>query len=75
MGRDIWGVDKINQMTQLTDMVYKYASSLFFCVVYEIQSGLYFGELTLFPGCGYEEFIPESWDYTLGNWMEAALQK
>jgi hypothetical protein len=26
-------------------------------------------------GGGFEEFIPESWDYTLGNWMEAALQK
>ena len=52
-------------MTQLTDMVYKYASSLFFCVVYEIQSGLYFGELTIFPGGGFEEFIPESWEYTL----------
>lgn len=42
---------------------------------YEIEGRPYFGELTLFPGCGYEEFIPESWDYTLGNWMEAALQK
>lgn len=36
---------------------------------YEIEGRPYFGELTLFPGCGYEEFIPESWDYTLGNWI------
>ena len=35
---------------------------------YEIEGRPYFGELTIFPG-GFEEFIPESWDYTLGKWI------
>lgn len=34
---------------------------------YEISGKLYFGELTFFPGSGYEEFEPEEWDYKLGN--------
>lgn len=37
---------------------------------YEIDSKLYFGELTFFPGSGYEEFTPESYDYLLGSWIE-----
>ena len=37
---------------------------------YEVEGKVYFGELTFFPGGGYEEFTPESWDYTLGNWIK-----
>lgn len=36
---------------------------------YEIGGRLYFGELTFFPGGGYEEFTPEEWDTTLGDWI------
>lgn len=37
---------------------------------YEIEGRPYFGELTIFPGGGFEEFIPESWDYTFCNWID-----
>lgn len=37
---------------------------------YETNGQLYFGELTFFPGSGYEEFTPESYDYLLGSWIE-----
>ncbi len=36
---------------------------------YEIGGRPYFGELTFFPGSGYEEFTPEEWDTTLGSWI------
>ena len=36
---------------------------------YEIQGNLYFGEMTFFPGSGYEIFDPFKWDYELGNWL------
>ena len=36
---------------------------------YEINGRIYFGELTFFPGSGIEEFTPETWDYTLGSWI------
>ncbi len=34
---------------------------------YNINGKIYFGELTFFPGSGYEEFTPESVDEELGN--------
>ena len=36
---------------------------------YEIQHKIYFGEFTFYPGSGWEEFKPESWDLKLGNWI------
>jgi oligosaccharide repeat unit polymerase len=37
---------------------------------YEVYGHLYFGELTFYPGSGYEEFNPESYDYLLGSWIK-----
>ncbi|MEG2232464.1 MAG: ATP-grasp fold amidoligase family protein [Bacilli bacterium] len=34
---------------------------------YEINNQLYFGELTFFPGSGYEKFSPENYDLILGD--------
>lgn len=36
---------------------------------YEVNNKIFFGELTFFPGGGFEEFTPVSWDYKLGEWM------
>lgn len=37
---------------------------------YEINGNLYFGEITFYPGSGYEEFTPEKYDKVLGSWIE-----
>ena len=37
---------------------------------YEIDGRLYFGEITLYPGNGTEEFDPDEWDYFMGTWLE-----
>lgn len=37
---------------------------------YEINGQLYFGELTFYPGGGFEEFTPEEWDYKLGDFIK-----
>ena len=37
---------------------------------YEVNNNLYFGELTFYPASGFEKFIPEEWDYTLGSWIK-----
>lgn len=37
---------------------------------YEVNQQIYFGELTFFPGSGFEEFTPEDWDYKLGSWLK-----
>lgn len=34
---------------------------------YEINGKLYFGELTFYPGGGFEEFTPENWDKKIGD--------
>ncbi|MDR0890975.1 MAG: hypothetical protein LBM05_02505 [Endomicrobium sp.] len=36
---------------------------------YEIDKQLFFGEITFYPGSGFEEFTPEEWDYKLGAWI------
>lgn len=43
--------------------------------LYEINARLYFGELTLYPGSGFEEFTPESYDYLLGSWIKLPNRK
>lgn len=37
---------------------------------YEINGKTYFGEMTFFPGSGFEEFTPEAWDKTIGEWIK-----
>lgn len=45
------------------------------CDFYEIEGKIYFGELTFYPGCGWEEFTPESADYELGSWIKLPKQR
>lgn len=40
---------------------------------YEINERLYFGELTFYPGSGFEEFKPEKWDEILGQMIELPI--
>ena len=37
---------------------------------YEVEGKVYFGEITFFPGSGWEEFTPSEWDKTLGEWIQ-----
>ena len=37
---------------------------------YEINGRVYFGEITLYPGSGLEEFHPVEWDDVLGSWID-----
>ncbi len=37
---------------------------------YDINGRIYFGEMTFFPASGLEGFIPEEWDYKLGEWIK-----
>ncbi len=60
---------KLNEMIQLAE---KCAKDIPFVRVdfYEIDGKLYFGELTFFPGSGFEEFYPEQWDLKLGEMIK-----
>ena len=37
---------------------------------YNINGTIYFGEITLYPGNGFEEFHPVEWDEILGSWID-----
>lgn len=37
---------------------------------YEVDDKVFFGEMTFYPGSGFEEFMPELWDYELGSWIK-----
>jgi hypothetical protein len=37
---------------------------------YEINGYLYFGEITFYPGSGFEKFEPDLWDKILGSWIK-----
>lgn len=40
---------------------------------YEINGKVYFGEITLHPGCGFEEFDPYEWDLKLGSLIDLTV--
>jgi hypothetical protein len=40
---------------------------------YVVNGQIRFGELTFYPGSGFEEFTPESYDYLLGSWIDLSL--
>lgn len=67
--RDIEKPVSYNIMLQLAE---KLSKDIHFVRVdfYEIQGKPYFGELTFYPGSGFEEFTPEEWDYKLGEMIK-----
>lgn len=42
---------------------------------YEVSGKIYFGELTFYPGSGFEEFEPFEWDKTLGSWIRLPIDE
>ena len=70
-GADEEPIECPKSFTQMCRMAEMIAKDLTFARVdfYEIQGKPYFGEITLCPGNGVEEFHPDCWDDILGSWM------
>ena len=71
--------EKISKPVNLNEMLKlskKLAQDIPFVRIdwYEINGELYFGELTFFPGSGYEVFNPIEWDKKLGDMLELNLE-
>lgn len=62
-------IDKPKNYDKMVEFAEKLSEKIPFLRVdfYEVNGLIYFGELTFFPGSGYEEFTPESVDYELGK--------
>lgn len=42
---------------------------------YEVAGRIFFGEMTFYPGSGFEEFDPCEWDERLGSWIELPCER
>ena len=65
-------IPKPRNFNKMIEFAEKLAKDIPFIRVdfYEVDGHLYFGELTFYPGAGFEEFTPEKYDYVLGSWIE-----
>lgn len=74
---DLKNIKKPVNYNKMIELSKKLAKDIPFVRVdwYEINGKLYFGELTFFPGSGFEEFTPEIWDYKIGNYLDISKVK
>ena len=42
---------------------------------YQTPSGIFFGEITFFDGCGFDAIEPIEWDYKIGSWLKLPMEK
>ena len=57
-------------MVTLSEKIARYIGNPFVRVdFYEVDSRVYFGEVTFYPGGGFSEFKPQEWDFIIGGWM------
>ncbi|MDD4363726.1 MAG: ATP-grasp fold amidoligase family protein [Atribacterota bacterium] len=72
-------IDKPNQLSKMISLSEALAIALDTVFVridfYEINNQLFFGEFTLYPGAGLEEFTPDIWDKRLGNWLKLPIEE
>ncbi len=59
------------ELPQMLELARKLSKDIPFLRVdfYIIEHKIYFSELTFFPASGFEKFVPEKWDQTLGSWL------
>ena len=64
-------IEKPRNYEKMVTLAEKLAADISFVRVdfYEVDKRIYFGELTFFPGSGFEEFRPDEWDFALGKWI------
>ena len=72
--KSTYQISKPKNYEKMLELAEKLATGIPFVRVdfYEVGEKIYFGEMTFYPGCGFEEFSPKDWDYTLGKWIELA---
>ena len=65
-------IERPHNLTKMIELAEKLSNGIPFVRVdfYEINGKIYFGEMTFYPGYGFEEFSPDSWDYILGEWLD-----
>ena len=64
-------IDKPKKFDLMVKLAEKLSKTIPFVRVdfYEIDGKVYFGDLTFYPGSGFEEFKPDEWDEKIGDWI------
>lgn len=67
--RDENSIPRPQRLDDMIDLAERLSSGIPFVRVdfYEIEGAIYFGEMTFYPGSGYEKFSPVEWDYKIGK--------
>ena len=65
-------ITKPDELSEMLTLARKLSEDIPFLRVdfYIIEHKVYFSELTFYPASGFERFVPEKWDETLGSWLE-----
>ncbi|MDY4212873.1 MAG: ATP-grasp fold amidoligase family protein [Eubacteriales bacterium] len=65
-------IAKPEELSEILALAKKLSEGIPFLRVdfYIIHHKVYFSELTFYPASGFEKFVPEQWDDTLGSWLE-----
>lgn len=65
-------IEKPKNYQEMVELAEKLSENISFVRVdfYEIQGKVYFGEMTFYPGGGFEEFTPDTWDYEFGKMLK-----
>ena len=65
-------IEKPKNYNKMIELAEKLAKEISFVRIdfYEVLGEIYFGEMTFFPGSGWEKFKPNKWDYKLGSWIK-----
>ena len=58
-------------LSQMIEIAEKLSKNIPFARIdfYDIDNQIYFGEITFYPAAGFGSFVPEEWDYRLGEWI------
>lgn len=70
-------IEKPKEYSKMVALAEKLAQNIPFVRVdfYIIKNKIYFGELTFYPGSGFEKFSPVEWDYKFGEWLKLPNKK
>ncbi len=69
---DVNCVNKPSSFEEMVKISERLSVELLFSRIdfYEVKGHPFFGEITLYPGAGFEPFSPKEWDCVLGDWIK-----
>ena len=71
------GIEKPDNYEKMIELAETLSKGIPFVRVdfYDVAGKIYWGEMTFYPGDGFEEFEPEEWDYKLGQLIKLPEKK